>query len=274
LKFTIFGSSGFIGRSLAAYLRGRGYEVQTPMRNNVEFKNDFLGHVIYAIGMTGNFRKLPFDTVDAHVCALKQRLQYASYESWLYLSSTRPYGVGEMGTHETNQIATTPSIDGIYNISKLLGESLCLAIESPKVRVARLSNVYGIGQSQHTFLGAVISKAFSTLRVEIQETRESCKDYISICDVMPLVESIAIEGKERIYNLASGINTTHLELGNEIGRLTGANINYLCNGILRKNSPIDITRIKSEFSYTPTRILVDLERFLKEWQINTSKHIS
>jgi nucleoside-diphosphate-sugar epimerase len=267
LKFTIFGGDGFIGRSLGAYLRSRGHEVYTPERNCIDFQDNFLGHVIYAIGMTGNFHGMPFDTVDAHVCALKKRLQYATYESWLYLSSTRIYGVNAQSTSEADEILVSPGRDGIYNISKLLGESLCLAIENPKVRVARLSNVYGVGQSQYTFLAAVISQAMLNQRVEIQESPESCKDYIYIADVVNLIEKIVIEGKWRIYNVASGINTTHMDLANEIAKLTGTSVTYTVGGFQRKISPIDTKLIKSEFNYNPRLILNDIKQLVLSWKI-------
>ena len=40
----------------------------------------------------------------------------------------------------------------LYNISKLMGEALCLASHSQKVRIARISNVIGNRKNHNDFL--------------------------------------------------------------------------------------------------------------------------
>ena len=67
--FTVFGSSGYIGSHLVRHLIASGEEVATPMRG-APIGETHLGHVVYAIGLTADFRTRPFDTMAAHVTRL------------------------------------------------------------------------------------------------------------------------------------------------------------------------------------------------------------
>jgi nucleoside-diphosphate-sugar epimerase len=101
--------------------------------------------------------------IETHVAILSETMKHATYDSWLYLSSTRIYqGLENLATG-SSRIRVMPGADGIYDISKLLGESLRLTLDRSNVRVVRLSNVYGIGQGHHTFLGALISDIYAKI---------------------------------------------------------------------------------------------------------------
>jgi nucleoside-diphosphate-sugar epimerase len=270
MKFTVFGGNGFIGRNLSAYLRRRGHEVFVPSRNGEDAIAQDLGHAIYAIGMTGNFRGRPFDTVEAHVGRLAYLLQNTRFDSWLYLSSTRVYsqvGANQLAK-ENMPIPVTPNPDSLYDISKLMGEALCLSQQSPEVRVARLSNVYARDQSKHTFLASIIDGITTAGSVVIMESPTSAKDYIALSDVTMLIEKIALSGRERVYNLASGMNVTHAELANTLSLLTGQEITFGENPTSRIFASIDISRIAGEFGYIPTPLLDNLGGLLNGSRIN------
>lgn len=258
MKFTILGSTGFIGKALMGHLQRKGHEVETPDRNFPTLAGKNLGHVIYAIGMTGNFRERPDDAIEAHVTVLQRLIKGANFESWLYLSSTRVYGLGN--TAETTPISIAPNADTLYDLSKLLGEAICLSQKNAAVRVARLSNVYGIGQSEHTFLGSVLRDLKDKGKSIIGESPASSKDYVSIEDVTELLELIALDGKERLYNIASGTATTHQELANVIGSA----VNFSPNGVTRALPGINITRIQQEFGKTPRSLLDDLPTLINK----------
>lgn len=258
MKFTLFGSSGFIGSYLCRYLLAAGHEVFTPKRKETIAKGEYLGHVIYAIGMTGNFRQYPFETVDAHVSDLVSNMKDACYDSWLYLSSTRVYGASSRQAKEQEKITLLPGSDGIYDISKLLGESICLSQSNPHVRVTRLSNVYGVGQSPDTFLGSLVNDFSNGRAIVINENEKSSKDYVSIHDVVPILEKIATVGRHRIYNVASGISTTHEDIAKCIRSLTSTTVEFAESAPKRILSSIDNTRIKREFGFNPRKVLDDL----------------
>ncbi|MBN9672662.1 NAD-dependent epimerase/dehydratase family protein [Roseibium aggregatum] len=272
MKATVLGSSGFIGRAVTRHLRTSGYEVATPGRQDLATLSGNLGHVFYCIGLTGNFRKMPLATVDAHAGLLAKLLETAVFDSFLYFSSTRIYaqatGVGETG--EDAFLKVRPSADTTYDLSKMLGEALCLALPSPTARVARLSNVYGPGQSQNTFLGSLLTDIASQRRAEIQEAASSSKDYISVDDVAVLSERIAREGRSRIYNLASGRPTSHDEIAGVLSN-EGFSCAFAPGGVRRAFPEIDISRIRSEFGFSPRNLLEDLPSLLHAARKNSSQ---
>lgn len=264
MKFTVFGGSGFIGGNLVEYLKCKGHEVQAPARGEDESNGAELGHVIYAIGLTGDFRTRPFDTVEAHVGKLARLLQAARFDSWLYLSSTRVYGsLGhESIAHEDMPLPVRPDADSLYDISKLMGEALCLAQNNPQSRVARLSNVYGAGQSKHTFLGALLAELKAADAITIREAPESAKDYVALADVLALLENIALSGRERLYNVASGTSVSHAELACLLAQMTGKNIEFEQNAACRKFARIDVERVRAEFGFKPALLLDNLSQLL------------
>ncbi|MFM8331438.1 MAG: NAD-dependent epimerase/dehydratase family protein [Candidatus Methylumidiphilus sp.] len=270
MKFTVFGGSGFVGSALSAYLARQGHEVFIPVRNGEDAIGQYLGHAVYAIGMTANFRGRPFETVDAHVGLLAHLLRNTRFDSWLYLSSTRVYGRvgGGQPVREDTPIPVTPDADSLYDISKLMGEALCLAQPSPQVRVARLANVYGPGQSRHTFLAAVIAELSAAGHVEIMESPVSAKDYVALSDVIALAEKIALSGRERVYNVASGARVTHAELAAKLSALTGGGIRFAGDAPTRIFPEIDIGRIASEFGHIPAQLLDNLGDLLPASRIN------
>lgn len=264
MKFTVFGGRGFIGAHIAEYLRGRGHDVWVATRNASETAGQQLGHVIYAIGLTGDFRSRPFDTIEANVGALARLMRGADFDSWLVISSTRLYGVGigRPPCHEGDPISLLPRADSLYDASKFLAETLCLSQPQNSIRIARLSNVYGAGQSKHTFLGAIMAELKNRREVLIRESPQSSKDYIALSTILPLLESIALHGRERIYNVASGELLSHGELASRLGELTGLPLRFMEGAPERAFPPIDISRIVQEFSFAPAHPLSDLEHLL------------
>lgn len=262
-RFTVLGGGGFIGSNLSCHLEALGYSVHCPGRDEIESLPEDLGHVIYAIGLTGDFRARPLDTIDAHVNVLKALLFNKTYDSFLYLSSTRIYsGVcASEQASEDLEIPIRPGLDAIYDISKLLGESLCLMQKNPMVRVARLSNVYGRGQSCHTFLQMLIEESVKG-HVEIHESCRSGKDYVAIEDVVSALEKIATQGQHRIYNVASGNLVTHEELAGQLSSLSGANVVFSANGVERRFPLVSTERLVQEFGWSPKNVLEDLVTLL------------
>jgi len=248
--FTIFGGSGFIGAALAERLRVSGRSVATPARG--EPPPEPAGHVIYAVGLTGDFRDRPLDAVEAHVETLRALIGATRFESWLYLSSTRVYG--GLGPEETateeSPLTVRPGADALYDLSKLLGESICLSQASPRARAARLSNVVGPGQNPHSFLGSVLAETAAAGEAEIRESPDSSKDYIALDDVVRLLPEIAVRGRHRLYNVASGTPTRHAALAEAI-QAGGLRARFAAGGPVRRFPRIDITRIREEFGFAP-----------------------
>lgn len=254
MTFTIFGATGFVGSHLVRDLKARGHKCIVPERDEIPVGKD-LGCVIYCIGLTSDFRSRPAATVEAHVCHLVKILTSCSYEQFCYLSSTRMY-LGQSSTLESTPIAVSPSNPhDIFSISKLMGESACLNI-SDKTVVVRPSNIFDFSDTSGNFLNAVIDEA-TTGSLTLRTTLDSEKDYILLSDVVAMIPVIATQGTHRIYNLASGRNTTH----QEIVRQLNCEVTVAPNAATIQFPRISIERLQDEFGFQPDTSLL---KMLKE----------
>ena len=326
MKYTVLGATGFIGSHVAALARSLGHEVVCPGRDD-NLDGQHLGHAIYSIGITADFRRRPHDTVTAHVTKLQEVLTRTSFDSLVYLSSTRVYArcaspdehfdsatrsellpdsrscslpsagrvreegsvasqfhllppspalpaegrenespnYGKLflasppahpwpGISEETAIPVLPSdFSDLYNLSKLMGESIALA-SSPRVRVARLSNVVGPDFDSDNFILSVIRDCVRNGHVELKTSLDSAKDYVSVDDVAALLLQLGPTGSHSIYNVASGVNTTHGEITRELTQLTGATVSVADASPTITFPRIDIRRAASEFHFTPRRL--------------------
>lgn len=252
--FTVLGAQGRIGRRLVAHLRGRGQTVFAPDRDDPAVTRRALGHVIYAIGVAGDFRLRPIDTVQAHVGVLAALFARADFESLLYLSSTRVYSGAAHGREDAPITVDSTDPSDLYNLSKLMGESLCLHGGRQRVRVARLSNVVTGEDDGDTFVGALRREALGG-RIVLRTAPESAKDYVHVGDVVELLPRIAREGREPIYNVASGVQLSHREWIEALQAATGCAVEVVPGAPLQRFPPIDIARIRHEFGFAPRRVV-------------------
>ena len=248
---TILGSAGFIGSALLASMRQAGEEVFAPLRNDPAIFERDLGDVIYAIGLTADFRHRPFDTVKAHVSVLSDILERATFRSMTYLSSTRVYS-GLQTTLPHQPLSVEPSSPShLYNLTKLTGESICLHCGHPAMRVVRLSNVVGVGMTEsNNFIDSLVSDAIKG-HITLHSAPDSSKDYIHLEDVVDCLPKIVRGGKSQIYNLASGTNLTNEEWTKSLQALLGCHVTYLPEAPSNSFSIISLSEIREEFSFSP-----------------------
>lgn len=251
-QFTVLGASGYIGSRLVERLRADGHTVWAPARGDGRVLSAPLGHVLYCIGLTGDFRARPFDTADAHVTFLAQVLQRTQFDSLLYLSSTRVYQ-GAVRTDEGAPLTVQPGDPSyLYNLTKLTGESLCHASGRSHVRVARLSNVVGPGMDAAS--GNLVADLLHQARnghVVLRSSLQSAKDYIHIDDVAQVLPRIALAGRAVTYNVASGFQTTHAQWLDWLVACTGCGVTVQPEAPWHGFPPINTERLRSEFGLTP-----------------------
>jgi len=264
MKFTIIGASGFIGSNLVKYLKNQNFEVVSITRNTSleSYKNVDCGNVIYCAGITSDFRTKPFETVEAHVCYLQKILQTLNFESFIYLSSTRVYKSNSICSEEADIKVNSNNSDYIYNISKLMGESLCLTLPSKNIKVLRLSNVCGYNYNSEDFIYSLIKDALINKKIILNSTLNSSKDYISIDDVVKLITKIAIEGKEKIYNIASGININNQEIIDILRLFMDFSVEIIENAQEIIFPQINVDKIKKEFNFHPENVLNTIENIV------------
>lgn len=264
MRFTVFGGKGFVGSAVVAALRVAGVEVRAPDRGE-PLSGSHLGHVIYAIGVTSDFRQRPFETMEAHVGVVARILQDADFDSFLYLSSTRLYRHAE-NTFEPARIAVDPAdLEDFYDLSKLAGEALCHHAGRRNVRIVRLSNVIGRDFDSHNFVFDLMRTAWTKGLITLRSTVDSGKDYVMVEDVARMLPLIATRGSHSCYNLASGINLRNADILAPIIQITGASVT-VAEGARTDTPPlVDIGRLRAEFGFVPTPVLPRLAPLTREF---------
>ena len=248
--FTVLGAAGWIGSALVADLSRRGHKVLPVVRSELRSwlgRDEKLGPVIYAIGLTADFREHPHATAEAHVGLLSQVLQRSGLSNLLLLSSTRVYSRSKF----TSETAALPCLSSdpsdLYNLSKLMGEALVLRDSRPGCKVARISNVVGVGQPSSTFVGSLLKEARDCGEVMIQQPASMAKDYVALGDVVRLLPRIAVEGKQRLYNLGSGMNTSHAQVAKWL-ESQGVRVSFASETTGELSFPdLSIDRLAAEF---------------------------
>lgn len=266
-SITILGASGFIGSALVKRLEVSHLEYRAPGRDD-DLAGQKLGDVIYCIGLTADFRERPFDTIEAHVCKMLEVLRSCHFDSLLYLSSTRLYNSERSIAREEDPIQISPlNPDELYNVSKTMGESLAFA-SGKKVRVARVSNVFGEDFTSSNFLSTIVKESLSAKELRIQSAPSSEKDYVSVHDVVSGLIDIATHGRHEIYNIAGGMNVSNECLASKIGELTGAKVTFRLEAPASHPPQISIERMQSEFDFKPARIMDELEGLVDSYRRN------
>jgi len=256
-QFTVFGASGFIGAHMARRLRRDGHDVWAPARDEPIGPRP-LGHALYCIGLTADYARRPYDTAEAHVAVLNRILREGKFESLVYLSSTRLYDSAGGAGREDADLALNPNNPRhLYDLSKALGESLCIA--NGRARVARLACVYSDAMETGDFLPQLVRRALRERRIALDAPANGTRDYIHVEDVCAAVIDIALRGRRPIYNVASGFNGALCTL---VGDLTGAQITPAATKPGLNFPRVDISAILADFAAAPAPLDANLRRIV------------
>jgi nucleoside-diphosphate-sugar epimerase len=87
---------------------------------------------------------------------------------------------------------------------------------------------------------------------------DSLKDYIHIDDVVELLPRISAAGSKRLYNVASGMQTSHAQLTAQLVVQTGCIVDVKSGAPTVSFTPINIDRIRAEFDFQPRPVLAAL----------------
>ena len=270
-RFTVLGGTGFIGSHLLRHLAHSGYEYRAPHKGE-PLGSEPLGHVIYCIGLTADFRLRPLDTVEAHVCVLRELLAQGNFTSLTYLSSTRVYA-GSKDTRESSTLNVNPNVPGdLYNLSKLMGESLCLHGGHPLARVARLSNIVGLRPDPDIFIDQLLEEGCRTGHIRLQTSLDSRKDYLYVDDAVHALVDIALSSTQGIINVASGQAVSNREIVDMLAEHMGFSFEVAPEAPTWEFLPIDTTRLHTEFHLAPRSFHDYFPEFLHKYR--TTKGLS
>ena len=111
---------------------------------------------------------------------------------------------------------------------------------------------------------AILTAACRDGSVTIRDAPESAKDYVHVEDAVEALIRIALDGRERIYNVASGRNVSHRELSDELRRVSGCTVDFEVDTASVVFPPIDTTRLQAEFPFSPRLVLDDLAELVDQ----------
>tara|TARA_B110001450_G_C17666438_1_gene499747 strand:- start:1696 stop:2532 length:837 start_codon:yes stop_codon:yes gene_type:complete len=267
VMITVLGSSGFIGSQIVKDLRIKNIDYFAPKRDAI-IQNQNLGDIIYCIGLTADFRTRPHDTITAHVSYLNDLIQNNNFNSLTYLSSTRVYIHNKNTDERSDIIVSTSDPFDFYNSTKITGELLALNSGKKNIKIARLSNVFGMDFESNNFITSITKDALTSDLITLRTTAKSSKDYISVLDVSEMLIQLAQLNKSGIYNVSKGKNTENRIILNRLKELTGCVIKYDDDAVDIIFPVIVNTKIVNELNYSPKYELVDeLEIYANEFKI-------
>ena len=159
---------------------------------------------------------------------------------------------------ENSLIQINPNIRNFfYNSLKLTGESLCLSLPNKKIKVVRMSNLFGDNFTNQIYLlPALIRNALNNKKINIFVNKKSSKDFLYVNEALDILIKIIKKGKSRLYNVASGKNIELYKIAQKIKKITNCKIIYKNQNKLVSEPKIDISRIKKEFNFKPKKNLI------------------
>lgn len=213
-RYTIIGASGFVGSRLLATLRAEGEDVFVPGREDPRLFSEDLGRIFYCAGLTADYAERWFDTIEAHVALLARLLRGATFERLVYMSSTRLYdSLGLEGGAETDALRLDPHDPRhLYDLSKALGENLCLTRSFGRASALRLSCVFDWRPGGQGFLSEWLQAARRSRQLHIASPTGYVRDYVYVDDVVASAKAVIDGGDSAVFNVASGANTSNAEL--------------------------------------------------------------
>jgi nucleoside-diphosphate-sugar epimerase len=264
--YTVLGSKGFVGSNLVNYLTQKGYKVYSPNKRDSNYSNIEHGHIIYCIGLTSDFRTRPLETMNAHVCILREILEKTKFRSITYLSSTRIYVKAKSTKEDTTLNFNPENLDDLYGISKIAGESICNHSKRKNVKILRLSNVVGIRKDNDLFIDQLLEEIIKYKTLTLKSPLESAKDYIYINDVVDMIIAVSQSEINGCFNLASGKNTKNQEIINHFSEFLDFKLIINNNQSLLKYKKINIEKLKNNFNFEPRQLNEYFPEYIKSYK--------
>ena len=234
-----------------------------PDKKKTKFKKN-LGHIIYCVG-SDDWQKKPIKGFYSNFGHLKEIIFNNNFKSIIFLSTTRIYLNSNHTFEEKNLSINSQKANDYYNILKLASESLLLKLNK-KVKIIRLSNVFGFNYKSPLLLPTLIRDGITKKKIQIIISQHSTKDYIHINDVIKIIFKILRHGRSDIYNVASGNNISI----KKIVQILKKKLN--CKVILKNQNKkvfepkINISRIRKEFRFkSKLNIKKDLPVLIKKF---------
>ncbi|MBF0292169.1 MAG: NAD-dependent epimerase/dehydratase family protein [Nitrospinae bacterium] len=236
----VTGAGGFIGNHLTATLKNHGArviavdrtardgisvadmtnvdEVKKCFRSSQEYFAKPIEYVFHLAGQNnaGIAHKFPFDTLQSSFQSAINILEVArnqpGIKNVIIPSTLGVYGrlddQNEHALKESDRLVA----DSVYSATKITAEYAALSYVSEfglPVRIARLANVYGPGQSNAAVIPSLISQMSNSQEISMGNM-DAIRDFIYIDDVIEglLAISLLDNQPQRVFNLGTGCGSS------------------------------------------------------------------
>ena len=228
----ILGANGFIGRSLMENISGHVHGMTGREIRQTELLSKLLEvrpqYLIIATGSYSNefnvdFRNNVMVTADILSAVLKSDLHISKI---LMFGSAAEYGLQNGPVTINSKLEPSSS----YGLSKVLQYNVTKYYRNKGLNIdyVRLFNVYGKGMSPKLVIGKLYDSIQKKVRVVEFGDLSSSRDYISIKEVVKLINSLLNnDGVNRDINLGSGKLTVTRDLVDAIILETGSCLSYV-----------------------------------------------
>lgn len=261
-RATLIGGRGFIGRHLAADLRRRGLEVQTPYRLEAWEESD-TDLLIWAAGCTPDDEREPGTTIAAHAADLARALATKRYRVLIYLSSARLYERRPGRVSEATPLGLDPADPGqLYDLSKGLGEWLVRHHAAPRAHVLRLADVYADDLDGGSLLEDLIARALEGWSGAVDAAPDAARDYAHVEDVCRAIWAVAESGTRPLYLVGSGETIDNQTLFGLLSERTGVRIEpqRAPEGVI--DPTLDVSALEADLGLRPRALSEGLDRVL------------
>jgi len=197
---------------------------------------------------------------------LRELIAKADFRSLTYLSSTRVYS-GSERTDEAARLQVNPNdASDLYNLSKLMGESLCLHGGHARMKVARLANIVGLRPDPDIFIDQLLEEGCRKGQVYLRTALQSKKDYLYIDDAVSLLTQIALSDAVGIFNVASGEGVTNAQVLAALEQHMGFSTSVAADAPLWEFTAIDMAKTIRSFGFAPQKFDNYFPVFLEQYR--------
>lgn len=294
MRVLVTGGAGFIGANLVRLLLEHSYQVTVldnlstgrweylkglpieftkgDIRNADLANQEVSGHdgVVHLAAQTGVPASLVAPRIGCEVNVIGtlnmlQASQLAGVERFVFASSNAP--LGRQPPPATEGKAPLPISP--YGASKLAGEGYCLAYHGSwglGTIVLRFSNIYGPYSAHKSsvipqFFKDILAKDHITIDGDGQQTR----DFLYVGDLChAILLSLESNVGGEVFQVATGVETSIIELANMIQRIVGRDVEMECGlprrGDIRRNYSA-IAKVRQMLNWNPR---VGLSQGLRE----------
>ena len=236
-RLLLTGASGFVGRNILPILKGKGYNVESPARGELDLldadavrrylKSGRFDAVLHLANPTGhNPLDVPEELFERSIrvfMALATCSEF--YDRMIYIGSGAEYGKHRPLVQVREDSFGEELPKDAYGLSRYVMNELTKGYSN--VINLRLFACYGPGDPKHKLVPSVIEQALNGNTVELRQ--ECFFDYLYVTDIADvMIYFIENNSRYKDYNVCSGKRIKITAIAEEVCRQMGVNATIIC----------------------------------------------